>query len=418
MQEVTIHSQSPSVNTQDLLEPEHDTQHEDIVVIDSVSTAQPTRSKQDEMRNERCRSRLTSETYETLFPTSAKANPLTRGKFDFKVEDIITVLVGKLSQFDSPRSHSGNLFPPTANDCCQTFSAVCAVLLGSCGTINNLKGLWKCSTVNYILYVSAWLHHVTSSVWGTTKQRPNVRDLGQLLHFEKIFPVAPREDFEIIFYNEAPKIRSMVQALCTPNKGKRGRSDDKPRSTCGYLIVSGDYTISIVCLRHDTKVDENDAFALIMCDSHGSPLWSKGKASFLLLNVMEGLHEGQNVKTPNGSAAYDIKTGCNYFCDILFAMLEDNRKENWNILQQSMASRSSTSDRHCRTNVSSKPPPVPYMTWTAVQRVASVNLSPDELRQKIDKEWLPHCLTNATILAEKNKHFPPDTFLRTCFMGM
>ena len=363
-------------------------------------------SKSAQLRRLRCSSKLTDETFATLF-VEKKESSFLSGKTDFRVPNAVVVLRGALSQFDGASHGSAQLLPSIANDCCQTFSAVCAALLCSCGCVKNLTDMWVPSTVNYILYVSAWLHQLTSPVWRESgKVRPNVRDLNKLLKLKTTFPAAPDDDFEILFYNEAEKIVNKIESLCTSrSKRKRERmSDASTPATCGFLIVSGDYTISVLCVPHDTTIENNPAYALILCDSHGTTPWSRNKASLLLLTIIDNLPDGESADMPNGSKAYNISTGSKYFCEILFAILEDNRKEAWKSLQADLKRGSGT-------------PSVPYMTWTPVKRWAETPLSIVDLKNIVDTQWLPSCMEHPLVLREKEAHFP-NSSLRPCFMGL
>ncbi|CBH14425.1 hypothetical protein, conserved [Trypanosoma brucei gambiense DAL972] len=309
--------------------------------------------------------------------------------YDFYVPGVIFCVRGTYSQFDALEGKARHLLPPLTGDCCQTFSTVAAVTLSSLGFAVMMQDCSDVSTVNYLLYISAWLHQLSAPAWPQQKARPTISDLNTCLRLHEFFPSRVNSDeFEVLFYNQYERAKSLVDQLCRPYL-KRSRRTNESNPVCGYVIASGDYTVSIFSLPHDTRNRDDspyvEAWTLCLCDSHGTQPWAGNKASITSLAL--------GVKRPCATATRGIlpkEEGLAHFALILFALLEDHRAMGANV-------------RH-----------TPYMTWSPVRRERMTATSAEELRGIIDNKWLPAVLENEVIARAATKHkFTP----RPCFMG-
>ncbi|ORC91927.1 uncharacterized protein TM35_000041410 [Trypanosoma theileri] len=310
------------------------------------------------------------------------------GKYDFFVENTVVCIRGSHSQFNAGRGRTKGLMPPRTHDCCQTFSTVAAIILSSLGFAVTMQECNAMSTVNYLLYISAWLHQLSAPGWPQKKSRPTVGDLNTCLRLRDFFPSKINEgEFEVLFYNQQERAKDLVNQLCYFLK--RSRDADGVRPVCGYVIASGDYTVSIFSLAHDVLNQPDarytEAWTLYICDSHGTQPWSGGKA------CLTGVTLGVPKKGATGiNGVLDKEEGLRYFAMILFALLEDHRQKS-------------------RT-----PQQVPYMTWSPIRRKRFTVNTAQELRKIIDDQWIPSLMKNHVIAGEAKKFgFSP----LKCFMG-
>eukprot|EP00758_Cryptobia_borreli_P013005 Tbor_TRINITY_DN5796_c2_g1::TRINITY_DN5796_c2_g1_i3::g.20399::m.20399 len=358
------------------------------------------KARHEKLRTERMTGRLIDITLAEIAHKRSAISPLNMSLYDYRFEkNSINVVSASFSQFTPIK-----FFPPTAHDCCQTFSTIAAVIIGSLEFVTTMENIWIPSTIHYILYISAWIHHITKPLWSRNGSlRPTTRDLGDILRFSTFFPVSPSDDFSVIFYNESVKAREMVFQLCMPSGEikedtalsasgtKRQRTElefhslaNNSNHCCGYTIVSGDYTISIVCLKHHKKSKyTRQVYSLILCDSHGSLPWANDKASFTCVNVEDSADCSRH--SSNQQRIFSLETGVTHFCNILFALLEDNRKD-W------FKTRPQINENRCKTGKTT----VPYMTWTPFfRKCCGAGLAAVELRDTIQKKWLPSILNKS-----------------------
>ncbi|EKG03319.1 hypothetical protein TCSYLVIO_005640 [Trypanosoma cruzi] len=313
---------------------------------------------------------------------------LRDGEYDFFIENTIVCIRGSCSQFDA-RDGRTKLMPPLTHDCCQTFSTIAAVVLSSLGLAVTMQECSDVSTVNYLLYISAWLHQISAPVWPQRRARPTVGDLNAALRLREFFPSRVNEgEFEVLFYNQRDRAKELVDQLCSTSRGSRNA--DGSLSVCGYVIASGDYTVSIFSLAHDVKGRPNarysEAWSLYICDSHGTQPWSGGKAC--LTGITVGVPKA-GAEVSNGVVAKE--EGLRYFAMILFALLEDHK-------------RKTTSLQH-----------VPYMTWSPIRRQRATLYTAEELKGIIDDSWIPSLMKNNVIAREAKKYsFAP----LKCFLGL
>ncbi|KAK7198403.1 hypothetical protein NESM_000800000 [Novymonas esmeraldas] len=298
------------------------------------------------------------------------------------------------------------ILPPLTCDCCQTFSTLSAVLLSSLGFAAMLGECCSLSTVNYLLYISAWMHQLTLPCWPQKRVRPTIGDLNTSLHLRDYFPSkANADEFEVVFYNQASRAVELLHTMCTPRK--RARSADGVYPVYGYVIVSGDYTVSIFAVEHDiakgSRSRYREAWSLYICDSHGTQPWSDDKASISGLTFghrsqsvddaeeEEGSGSGSGSGSGGAAATVSVEDGIHYFSTILFTLLEEHRKGAQ------------------RTNQT------PYMTWTPLRRRRALAYTAQELKKIIDGHWIPKVLSNPTVQAEARKFgFKP----LECFWGI
>ncbi|KAH9601559.1 hypothetical protein LSM04_003886 [Trypanosoma melophagium] len=308
------------------------------------------------------------------------------GKCDFFVENAVVCIRGSFSQFNAGRGKKGPM-PPRTHDCCQTFSTVAAIILSSLGFAVTMQECNTMSTVNYLLYISAWLHQLSAPDWPQKKSRPTVGDLNTCLRLREFFPSKINEgEFEVLFYNQEERAKELVNQMCSL---KHGRDADVGRPVCGYVIASGDYTVSIFSLVHDVRNQPDarytEAWTLYICDSHGTQPWSGGKAC--LTGITLGVPK-EGVAGIHG--VLEKGEGLRYFTMILFALLEDHREKS-------------------RT-----PQQVPYMTWSPIRRKKYSGNTAQEMIAIIDGNWIPSLMKNHVIAREAKKfEFKP----LKCFMG-
>ncbi|KEG14947.1 hypothetical protein DQ04_00251230 [Trypanosoma grayi] len=311
------------------------------------------------------------------------------GRYEYFVENTIVCIRGSYSQFDAREGRTKSLMPPQTHDCCQTFSTVAAIILSSLGFAVTMQECSNMSTVNYFLYISAWLHQLSAPAWPQKKARPTIGDLNACLRLREFFPSQINEgEFEVLFYNQQERAKELIDHLCGPIK--RGRDSDDVRPVCGYVIASGDYTVSIFSLAHDVRNQPStryrEAWSLYICDSHGTQPWSDGKACLT----------GITLAVPRagcraGSGVVEKEEGLRYFTLILFALLEDHRKK-------------STSTKH-----------IPYMTWSPIRRKRVTVNTAQEIKTIIDENWIPSLMKNEVIAREARRYkFTP----MQCFMGV
>lgn len=350
--------------------------------IPSVTQSAHRRRDRELERQKRIEGKLTDLTFTDICCTRD-------GRQDFIKQRVLMCVCGSKSQFDARAGRMKKVLPPLTGDCCQTFATLAAVLLASLGFAVMMQECCSPSSVNYILYISAWMHQLSASSWPQKGVRPTIRDLNVCLRLQEYFPAKVRDDeFEVVFYNQAARAQDLVRKMCSSSK--RVRNADSKLPICGYVIVSGDYTVSIISVNHDIKgVDTSrysHAWSFYICDSHGTQPWSQGKASI----------SGITFGTPRdvSTACDDIVTtedGIHYFSTILFTLLEAHR--------------------HTGPRIST----VPYMTWTPVRRRRCLAYTARELKEIIDKHWIPKVLCSETIHKESVKYgFHPIP----CFWGM
>ncbi|KPI87102.1 hypothetical protein ABL78_3814 [Leptomonas seymouri] len=354
------------------------------------------RLQREREREERLRGKLSDLAFSDI-------SCMRNGKPDFIKQDALVCIQGSKSQFDARLGRMKDILPPLTCDCCQTFSTLSAILLSSLGFAAMLSECCCLSTVNYLLYISAWMHQLTLPCWPQKRVRPTIGDLNTCLHLRDFFPSkASADEFEIVFYNQSMKAIQLLHAMCAPRK--RSRSSDGVYPVYGYVIVSGDYTVSIFSVEHDIAKDSKsryrEAWSFYICDSHGTQPWSEGKASISGLTFG---HRAQNTEldhaenfSSNGDGGgmapvVSVEDGIHYFSTILFTLLEEHRKG---------APRSSQ---------------IPYMTWTPLRRRRALAYTAQELKKIIDRHWIPKVLSNPIVRTEAKKFsFVP----LECFWGI
>lgn len=315
---------------------------------------------------------------------------LRNGNPDFIKEGVLLCVRGSKSQFDARTGRMKSLMPPLTCDCCQTFSTLSAVFLSSLGFAVMLGECLTTSTVNYLLYISAWMHQLSVPRWTQGRSRPTVGDLNTCLHLRDFFPSkVAQEEFEIVFYNQGDKAQQLLRQLCTSST-KRGRGTDGKLPVCGFVIVSGDYTISVFAVDHDIRETQrsrySQAWSFYICDSHGTQPWSQGKA------CLSGLTFGTPAPetSDDHQSVLTVEDGVHYFSTILFTLLEEHRK---GVVRSTQ---------------------IPYMTWTPLRRRRSLAYTAQELKTIIDTHWIPKVLSDRAIQLEAEKYsFKP----LECFWG-
>lgn len=324
------------------------------------------------------------------------------GASDFIVPHILHCIIGSKSQFDARAGKTRQILPAATTDCCQTFATLSAVLLSSHGRAEVLRKSCNTSTVNYLLYISAWLHQLTRTSWPKRGSRPTVSDLNTCLLLEHYFPSKVEADkFQILFYSQSLKALELLHQLCViPPSSKRSRHTISEASSlttevnrnpvCGYVVVSGDYTVSIFSVEHhhlDPKKDcYSKAWTLYICDSHGTQPWSKGKAS--ICGVTFGIPTGVLL----AEDVVSVDAGIQHFSTILFTLLEEHR-----IAVPRLDER------------------IPYMTWTPITRRRSQFLSGEDIKRIIQEHWLPKALRQPAVSYQANLH---QFSLLPCFWGL
>lgn len=323
---------------------------------------------------------------------------LRKGTADYIKGNVVRCIRGSKSQFDARSGYMAKMLPPLTVDCCQTFATLSAVLLSSFGVEQVLEECCTTSTVNYLLYISAWMHQLTAPSWPSRGPRPTMNDLNTSLDLEQHFPSKVRDAaFEIVFYNESARARTLLRDLCVVPR-KRLRQADKSAPPCGYVIVSGDYTVSVFSVDHDHPPARagskgggsyRQAWTLYVCDSHGTQPWSQGKASFT--GVTFGIPADASMTSSDraGGEVLSVEDGIDHFSIILFTLLEEHRKERQNTK-------------------------VPYMTWTPITRIRSLFFSEPEMRSIVEKSWIPRVLAKKPVQQEVHRFgFKP----MPCFWG-
>ena len=359
------------------------------------------RLQREREREERLRGKLTDLAFTDI-------SCVRNGRPDFIKQHVLVCIQGSKSQFDARLGRMKDILPPLTCDCCQTFSTLSAVLLSSLGFAAMLSECFSVSTVNYLLYIYAWMHQLTLPCWPQRRERPTIGDLNACLHLRDYFPSkASADEFEIVFYNQGLKATQLLHAMCATRK--RTRTSDGVYPVYGYVIVSGDYTVSIFAVEHDiaknAKSRYREAWSFYICDSHGTQPWSEGKAS------ISGLTFGrraQDVDTDRGedssssssssgrgsggseAPTVSVEDGIHYFSTILFTLLEEHRKG---------AQRSQQ---------------IPYMTWTPLRRRRALAYTAQELKNIIDRHWIPKVLSNPIVKAEAARF---SFTARECFWG-
>lgn len=308
----------------------------------------------------------------------------------------VQVIRGSCSQFDVNRRKG--LLPPLTSDCCQTFSTVSAIIFSSFGYLSMLETILKTSAVNYMMYISAWMHQLTAPTWPGQQMRPTINDLNTSLRLHHFFPAKIHgSEFLVLFYDQADRVRKLVEALCV-KPSQPPEAPDGPAPICGYVIVSGDYTVSIFSLPHDeNRAGRPQAWTLFISDSHGTFPWALGKAALSSVTLTS---ERRRVTGSSKLPILPMGEGITHFLNILFALLEDHRKMR----------RLTTGDP---SSSSSSSAAVPYMTWTPIHRAVGTRCSAMDLKQVIDNQWVPFVLANPLVEAERAKFGPEHP--RACF---
>lgn len=354
---------SSSVSTSSLLS--------DCELVTAPSEVAPNSSPssvKERQRSERRGGSLTDQSLEDLCVYTAIGTPPV-----YRVPNVVHYICGSFSQFETSASRtlSGrDLLPPMTSDCCQTFSAIAAVLLSSLGLVVLMEECWNISTVNYLVYIAAWLHQLTAPL--RLRSRPTVADLNSGLLFEQHFPAKIHAGAFVAVLYERSRLEALVSELCQPLRPEGGDV------TCGYIIVSGQYTVSIFSLAHNVKKSEAPAWSLYIADSHGTLPWARGKASVSSL-ALRGKNE-IDVDAQESLPLLLFDEGIRHFCDILCALLEDNRR-----LQRVEVAQHVT----------------PYMTWTPIVRKGGTCVTAKELTSVIDNQWLPDVLRNPRVADER-----------------
>lgn len=412
------------------------------------------RERKAQERMDRLQARLTTKSVRDLVTRCDKVT-ITESCFDYTALNcFVRAISGNFSQFNVhsiPRSEkAASMFPPSSStqDCCQTFSTLAAVILGSMEFACHLRSAWTVSTAHYLLMLAAWLHHLSKNIWPSNGVRPTASDLKACLRLADFFPVHPTGEFMTFFYNQGNEMRLQIKSLITsPKRAKQPHP-------CGFTIVSGDFTIAVFALREGTleKEEKGDTYTIVLADSHGTLPWSRDRVS--LSSVVVSNCEppdpaiGPDGKPncvgtlPNGQAVYDLNTGIDHFCSILFALLEEHREVQYSILQSSLSAQQqspndvgsspsepsivvgevsrrevrgalATSQRSIlsellssplrmlpssNTKPSPKQVPYQYLTWSPLVRKApGTGLSLDELARKVTIDWLPAVMQNPGI---------------------
>lgn len=362
------------------------------VVTSSTVNKKLVRQKQ---REDRINGKLTTLRFENI---TAYRN----GAPDFIVPHVLHCIIGSRSQFDARSGKTRQILPILTTDCCQTFATLSAVLLSSHGRAEVLRKSCNTSTVNYLLYISAWLHQLTRTSWPKRGTRPSVSDLNTCLLLQYYFPSKVEPDkFQILFYNQSSKALELLHQLCVlPSSAKRQRQTSSETNwsplvlcsnpLCGYVVVSGDYTVSIFSVEHHHLDPEKDcyskAWTLYICDSHGTQPWSLGKAS--ICGVTFGIPTSALVSED----VISVDAGIQHFSTILFTLLEEHR-----------------------TAVPRRDERIPYMTWTPITRRRSQFLSGEDIKRIIQEHWLPKTLRQPSVTYQANLL---EFNLLPCFWGL
>lgn len=346
---------------------------------------------------------------------------------DYFIPNVFRYVAGSTSQFN--RTQSSDL-PPLSTDCCQSFASIVGVLWATLGTVSGIKQLWCKSGINYLLYLSSWLHQYSSAVWSQSgKPRPYISDINNTLHLAEYFAarLCPNE-FEVVCYHQRERALNLLREICVSQAPDR---DGCVR--CGYVIVSGDYTFGVVSLRHDKT--PFPAWKLCLLDSHGSLPWSHECASITSMSV--GVQGGSAKDTPTKPAMgrqadhatacqiFDAQEGIQHFSNVLFALLEHTRNHHPATAAPSCARRKASSseavkafvveegseeDASCIAATCRSAAPthtrIPYTTWTPLRVREGHACTMEELITTIDERFLPMLRTIPEISREMRLHGP------------
>lgn len=352
------------------------------ITLTTISPSSKKLARQKE-REERINGKLTDLRFDSI-------SCMRGGRPDFIIRDVLRCVLGSRSQFDARLGRMKNIMPPLTIDCCQTFATLSAVLLSSLGRAEMFWANCNVSTVNYLLYLSAWLHQLTRTSWPKCGLRPSVSDLKSCLFLNNYFPTKVEADkFLVVFYNQSEKILELLRQICTSHaKRPREEGESSLQSVCGYVVVSGDYTVSIFSMDYhfmDKSSGYSKAWSLFICDSHGTQPWSRGKASIC------GVTFGQPATANKEELVLSVDDGIRYFSTILFTLLEEHR---------TAVPRSDA---------------IPYMTWTPLSRRRSQFYSSDDLKRVMVEHWLPKVLAQT----EVSRQIKINNFkLLPCFWGL
>lgn len=332
-------------------------------VVSSLRDAR--RAAREHERQARLHGKLTSIRFSDLIRARSSSSAALESGVDILKRGILHCVLGSKSQFDARNGRLRDLMPPLTTDCCQTFATLSAVILSSLVPSATMAECFCPSTVNYLLYISAWMHQLSVTSWPQGGVRPTVSDLDTCLHLRQFFPSKVNPDeFDVVFYNQAYKAKDLLLQLCA--QGKRGRDSEGKYMPCGYVIVSGDYTVSVFAVEHgmgeSSRSPYSQAWSLYICDSHGTQPWTYGKAS--ITGVTFGIpakvsvdvlapspprteHVVEDVEhagTPSTStyatqphfshvphksstpAVLNVDEGLTYFSTLLFTLLEEHRR--------------------------------------------------------------------------------------------
>lgn len=383
---------SSSVSTSSLMDREESVEDVSCLDAEPLPSASPAvqsaeapsssslrKRQRDEVREKRRVAVLTHLSLDELCVFSSS----TKNVVDYRVPNTFHCVRGSISQFSNVDK---SILPPLTNDCCQTFSALTAILYASFGYVAMAEECWNPSSVNYLVYLAAWLHQLTFPL-RPERSRPRIDDLNECLALPMTFPATMRgSDFIVLFYDQQDQIRALLRDLCTL---PQNASSDV---VCGYVVVSGEYTVSLFSLRHKLSTDgtkaqnakecPSAAWNLYIADSHGTLPWAHGKASLTTITLGTDGRDGPDPKPSglhgaNRAEYYDVETGLGHFAQVLFSLLEDHRKL-------------------CHTASAA----VPYMTWTPIRRHRECVASCSELIDIIDNLWLPTILSNEVVQRE------------------
>lgn len=165
----------------------------------------------------------------------------------YRIPNKVIAAVGTISQFCT---RAGPQLPPMASDSCETFSVFVAVMIASLRFAGNMRLFWNRVALNYFVYLSAWLHQLSSPMWSAAgKVRPTVADVDKCLGLSTIFPVK-LGSFIPVFYHERARVRQLLEKICEETRHGFVSSETTGGGVCGYVVVSGDYAFSVVALFH------------------------------------------------------------------------------------------------------------------------------------------------------------------------
>lgn len=362
-----------------------------VVGSQPVSQTSSRKKEREKERQNRLRGKLTSLRFENIVT-------MRSGVPDFIIPGVLHSVLGSKSQFDARTGRLKNIMPELTVDCCQTFATLSAVLLSSLGRAEMFCNSCNTSTINYLLYISAWLHQLTRTSWPKRGDRPSVSDLNTCLLLHQYFPSKLQADkFLIFFYNQGEQVIELLHEICSSRKRPR-ETDGRPSCSsvtpadnpvCGYIVVSGDYTVSIFSVEHqhlDPKKDcYSKAWSFYICDSHGTQPWSQDKAS--VCGVTFGIPSG----VLHADDIIPVEKGIEYFANMLFTLLEEHR------------------------TVVPRGDSIPYMTWTPITRRRSQFFSGDDLKHVIENHWLPKTLAQPAVAHQAKIH---KFNLLPCFWGL